>query len=256
MEIGAITRYIDVAQLVLYVFWIFFGLLILYLLREGKREGYPLESDRRGGVSVIGFPSPPSPKTFRMLHGGTLTVPREEARNQPMAAVPAGPWPGAPMVPTGDAMRDGVGPASYSMRADEPDLTLEGDVKIVPMRSLEDYSVASEDPDPRGMTIVDLQGKTAGTVTDLWVDKSEMVFRYLEGQATEGGARILFPLTLARVNGKTRQVTLRSIAAKQFAHAPQPKSPDMITLLEEDKIAAYFASGHLYAYPGRTESYI
>ena len=46
METGAITGYIDVAQLVLYAFWIFFVGLIFYLRREDKREGYPLVSDR------------------------------------------------------------------------------------------------------------------------------------------------------------------------------------------------------------------
>ena len=48
MPTGAITQYIDVAQVTLYAFWIFFALLIFYLRREDKREGYPLESDRSG----------------------------------------------------------------------------------------------------------------------------------------------------------------------------------------------------------------
>lgn len=43
METGAITGYIDVAQVVLYIFWAFFFGLVIYLLRENKREGYPLE---------------------------------------------------------------------------------------------------------------------------------------------------------------------------------------------------------------------
>ena len=38
MTTGAITGYIDVAQLVLYVFWIFFIGLVIYLRREDKRE--------------------------------------------------------------------------------------------------------------------------------------------------------------------------------------------------------------------------
>jgi photosynthetic reaction center H subunit len=41
-DVGAITSYIDIAQVVLYLFWIFFFGLIIYLHREGKREGYPL----------------------------------------------------------------------------------------------------------------------------------------------------------------------------------------------------------------------
>ena len=62
-EFGAITGYIDVAQMVLYAFWIFFAGLIYYLHREDKREGYPLVSERkpfqyRAGASRIPCRSP------------------------------------------------------------------------------------------------------------------------------------------------------------------------------------------------------
>ena len=43
---AALTGYIDVAQVTLYAFWLFFAGLIFYLRREDKREGYPLDSDR------------------------------------------------------------------------------------------------------------------------------------------------------------------------------------------------------------------
>ena len=39
MGTGAITQYVDVAQIVLYMFWLFFAGLIYYLLRENHREG-------------------------------------------------------------------------------------------------------------------------------------------------------------------------------------------------------------------------
>ena len=76
---GAITGYFDIAQVALYVFWIFFAGLIYYLHREDKREGYPLESDRSGGrIKVQGFPAMPKPKIYR-AHDGQITVsPREE----------------------------------------------------------------------------------------------------------------------------------------------------------------------------------
>lgn len=35
---------LDGAQIALYAFWIFFAGLIIYLRREDKREGYPLDS--------------------------------------------------------------------------------------------------------------------------------------------------------------------------------------------------------------------
>ena len=49
MATGAITQYVDVAQLVLYLFWIFFAGLVYYLTVESKREGFPLETDRTDG---------------------------------------------------------------------------------------------------------------------------------------------------------------------------------------------------------------
>ena len=75
MQVGEITGYIDVAQVTLYAFWVFFAGLIIYLRSEDKREGYPLESERSGQVTVQGFPPVPRPKTFRLSHGGSVTVP-------------------------------------------------------------------------------------------------------------------------------------------------------------------------------------
>ena len=56
METGAITQYIDVAQIVLYMFWIFFAGLIYYLARENHREGYPMDSGRENGPKITGWP--------------------------------------------------------------------------------------------------------------------------------------------------------------------------------------------------------
>ena len=39
MGTGAITQYVDVAQLVLYLFWAFFAGLIYYLVRENTAKG-------------------------------------------------------------------------------------------------------------------------------------------------------------------------------------------------------------------------
>ena len=78
MGTGAITGYIDLAQLALYAFWIFFFGLVIYLQREGQREGYPLEPDHPGGPKSELFPSP-EPKSFLLHDGRTVTVPRPEA---------------------------------------------------------------------------------------------------------------------------------------------------------------------------------
>ena len=84
MPTGAITEYIDVAQITLYVFWAFFAGLIYYLHRENKREGYPLESDRTNArVKVQGWPRVPAPKTYRLQHGGATATHRRQPRPRP-----------------------------------------------------------------------------------------------------------------------------------------------------------------------------
>jgi photosynthetic reaction center H subunit len=254
MQTGAITSYIDVAQLVLYAFWIFFAGLIYYLHRENKREGYPLESDRSGGrVAVRGFPDVPKAKTFLLPHGGTATAPSGKADTREIRAKPIGPWPGAPLVPTGDPMLDGVGPGAYAQRADTPDLTIDGAPKIVPMRVATDFWLAEEDPDPRGMAVVGADGATGGTVRDIWVDRSEVVIRYLEVEApATGGARcVLLPMNFARVKGG--KVKVQAVLGKHFAQVPGTKHADQITLLEEERIMAYYGAGTLYAWPSRGE---
>lgn len=253
MPTGAITGYIDVAQITLYVFWAFFAGLIYYLHRENKREGYPLISDRSDRVKVQGFPAVPEPKTFLLPHGGSVQAPRPDDRDhRPIAAKPVAGFQGAALQPTGDPMRDGVGPASYAEREDLPELTLEGLPMIVPLRVAIDATVAAEDPDPRGMAVIGCDGSLGGTVQELWVDRAEPQIRYLEiAVAGGGGKSVLMPMTLAVVHGSKRRVEVNSITGPQFAGAPSLKNPDQITKLEEDKVSAYFASGHLYATPQR-----
>ena len=251
MSTGAITGYIDVAQLVLYAFWIFFAGLIYYLHRENKREGYPLESDRSRSIVVQGFPAVPAPKTYRLPHGGTATAPTGKADTRAIKARPTGPWPGAPLEPTGDPMVDGVGPAAYAERADEPDLTYDGKVKIIPLRVATDYHVETRDPDPRGMPVIGADGETGGTVRDVWVDTAEVMIRYLEVELRGGGRTVLLPWNCTRVGGG--KVKVKSILGSQFANVPGLRQPDQVTLLEEDRIMGYYAGGHLYATPARQE---
>ena len=68
MGTGAITQYVDVAQLALYAFWVFFAILVYYLTVEGKREGFPLEYDQAGKVRrAEGIAAMPKPKTFKTV---------------------------------------------------------------------------------------------------------------------------------------------------------------------------------------------
>ncbi len=254
--IQAESSYIDLAQLVLYAFWIFFAGLIYYLHRENKREGYPLESDRSDRaprVPIQGFPRIPEPKTYKLPHGGTKVAPDGLKDTREIKAAPVAGFPGAPLVPTGDPMVDAVGPASYAQRSDEPDLTYEGEPKIVPLRVATDHVLESRDPDPRGMKVIGADGQVGGTVRDVWVDRSECVIRYLEVETGAGNAtrRVLLPMNFARV--KDGAVQVKSITAAHFAKVPGLRNPDQVTLLEEDKIVGFYGGGHLYATPSRAE---
>jgi len=264
MPIGAFTEYVNVAQLVLYAFWIFFAGLIIYLRREDKREGYPLESDRTARTSrvkVIGWPAPPEPKTFRLPNGqGTKTAPREEG---PMKTIP-GTRPasralGSPLVPTGDPMLDGVGPASYPARDDVPDLTFKGTTKVVPMRIASGYYVESADPDPRGMKVVASDGNVVGTVAELWVDRAEHRILYFEVALDGADGSLpnpLLPYAFATVKFGRGELRVVSITSEQFQTVPRTASMEQITRLEEDRITAYFGSGRLYGKPNRQEPLI
>ena len=254
MSAGAITNHIDVAQVVLYAFWIFFAGLIIYIRREDKREGYPLESDRSGAIKVQGFPAMPEPKSYKLPHGGTVLKPNPApAASRQIAAEPTAGWPGAPLQPTGNAMLDGVGPGSYANRADSPDLTLEGEPKILPLRVATDFGIASAGPDPRGMDVVGGDGVVAGVVTDAWVDRAEPQVRYLEVEVAGSKRHVLVPIGFSKVDGSRSRVVVRSILAAQFEHVPALRNPDQITLLEEDRVSAYYGAGTLYAEPSRSE---
>jgi photosynthetic reaction center H subunit len=252
MPSPGLTSHIDVAQIVLYLFWAFFAGLVFYLRREDKREGYPLVSPNG---PVQGFPSVPAPKRFLLEHEG-LVVPGHAERDISGLVRPSAGWEGAPLLPQGDPMKDGIGAASWAQRHDVPDLTYDDRLpKIVPLRVATDFYLPAEDPDPRGMPVFTADGKQAGTVVDAWVDRSEFLVRYLEAEvATAGGARrVVFPMFLATINGKRGQVNVSSVLSAQFAAAPALRNPDQITLLEEDQVSAYFGGGHLHAIPARSE---
>jgi photosynthetic reaction center H subunit len=256
METGAITGYIDVAQLVLYAFWIFFFGLVIYLRREDKREGYPLESDRTNRTNrmkVVGFPGLPEPKTFLLPHGGTVSVPNDKRDAREIAARPVGAPLGGPLEPTGNPMVDGVGPAAWAERSDLPDCTIDNEPKIVPLRVAKDFEVDSRDPDPRGMQVVGCDEAVGGVVCDVWVDRSEPQIRYLEVDVAESHRRVLLPIGFVRFDTFRNRVRVKSITGGQFARVPGLANPDQVTLLEEDRVCAYYAGGHLYATASRQE---
>lgn len=247
---------IDLVEIIFTLFWLFFIGLVIYIRREDKREGYPLDSDRThnsgGRVQVVGFPGMAPAKRFALPHGGYAESGRAEPPDAKIAAEPAAGYPGAPLVPTGNPMLDGVGPGAYSNRADVPEKTMHNENRIVPMRVDAEFYFSSRDPDPRGMAVIGADGETGGTVTDAWVDRSEPLLTFFELE-TASGKHVLLPVNFTRVKRAAGEIHVNAILGAQFEDVPALASPDQITLLEEDKICAYYGGGTLYATPERQE---
>ena len=251
---------IDFAQVALYLFWLFFFGLIIWIQRENMREGFPLESEVDGsnaGASPYGMPSP---KTYKLPHGkGEISRPdpgwEESVKRTDLPMRKVAHFSGAPFEPTGDPLADGIGPAAYALREDAPDLMYHGDVKIVPMRVAPEFSIASNNRNIVGHTVRGTDGEVGGTVKDLWVDKAEHLIRYLEIELPDGSSRLI-PFTLCVVSWWSDTIKVHSLKAAQFAGVPTTRDPEQITLLEEDRISAYWCGGKLYADKNREESQI
>jgi photosynthetic reaction center H subunit len=252
---GAITSYIDVAQITLYVFWGFFAALVIYLQRESKREGHPLVPDDLlpGSTTTVheGWPAVPKPKEYHLHDGSVVKAPADTGDKRDLALEPTYAWPGTPFDPTGDPLVDGVGPASWAARQDVPDMTHEHEPKIAPMRNVPGYQVAETDPDPRGWDVLAADGEVAGKICEIWVDVEEVLIRYLEVDLEGWERNVLLPMGFVQIEPMRRRVRVTSITADQFSRVPLTANPDLVTRLEEDKIMGYFGGGHLYAMPDR-----
>ena len=71
--------------------------------------------------------------------------------------------------------------------------------------------------------------------------------------ATPRAGTMLVPVTFANISRRKRTVTVKALLGNQLGMAPRPASSDQITLLEEDKITAFFGAGMLYATKYRAE---
>lgn len=254
MTDGNIVGTIDVAELAFYAFVLFFIALIFWLRREDRREGYPLEDELTGVVETAGGAlHTGSTKSFRLPHGkGTVTAPTRGREAVDIAARRRENFGGAPYAPTGNPLADGIGPAAYADRSKFPDQDAHGNPRIVPLSLASGITVADGSPNPIGMTVSGADGKSAGTVSDLWVDRAEHIVRYLEIDTAMG--KVLAPMAMAKVNGT--HVDLDAINAGDFGAAPRPATHGQITRYEEERIVAYFGGGYLYANVDRQEPWI
>jgi photosynthetic reaction center H subunit len=246
---------IDIALLSLYAFFLFFVGLVWYLNRESRREGYPLEDEMTGRLHSTKIWDVGPPKTFRLPHGHGTVNPKTARDSMELKAKKTWGRSGSPYVPSGNPLVDGVGPAAFAQRAKRPDLDFEGHPRIVPLSVVEELSVDKRDADPRGYTMYGSDGVAAGVVTDIWIDRSDRLVRYLETRLANG-RQVLVPMTMVLVKGSKGTVRTDSISAAQFADAPAAPTSGTVTLDEEERTVAYFGGGYLYSSPSRQEPLI
>ena len=249
---------LDVAELVTIGFFVFFLGLVLYLRREDRREGYPLEDTGTGRIHDWGGPVDyDNAKYFKLpFNLGQVKSPTGGGRDPfKLPGRRIARFDGAPIEPTGDPMLSALGPGAHAQRFERPDLSAEGNPRIVPLRLANGFYVADGDPDPRGYVVVGADGAVAGEVAEIWVDKSDHLVRFLE-TIIDGGRRVLVPMGMATVDRSRRRITVEAITARQFADVPAIASNEQITLHEEERIMGYFGGGLLYATPERAEPYL
>lgn len=269
MNAAYIVGTFDVAELAFLLFLGFFVALVFYLNRESRREGYPLEDEETGRIHP-GSLFDGDKKRFALPNGRGTYVPEDVARDDVnVAGVQAFRAAGAPWVPTGNAMKDGMGPAAFANRAKYPDLTFDGRPRIVPIAQSHELIVSPQDPQLIGYPVVAADKQTAGKVTDIWVDQAEHLIRYLEIE-TNTGRKVLAPMMVAVVHGNSllgkvlpttnhdeaKYVEIDAITAAQFEDVPALDTAGVITRYEEDRIQAYFGGGYMYATPERSEAWI
>ena len=78
----------------------------------------------------------------------------------------------------------------------------------------------------------------------MWVDAPEQLVRYLE-ITLNSGAKKLVPMPMVKVQAD--RVRINSLSSDLFESVPATKSQTEVTLLEEEKISAYYAGGTMYA---------
>jgi len=247
MPLGSITYHIDFAETALVLFFLGFLGIVWFLRRLDKREGYPMKTSPFSARPMLGFPSPPDPKTYLLEEGGTTVAPHYYPQ-PPSRAVPLYSFDGTPMTPVGNPLLAALGPGAWVMRRDEPMLTEKGELMLEPLRKSKEWSVEKGEADPRGMVVFDRRWKKVGVVHDVWVDKSIKILRLLEIELRAGLAsgRVLVPIFHTEIDEQAREVRITALEAHQFADLPMPSKPDELTAREDDRLNAYFAAGYFY----------
>lgn len=127
---------------------------------------------------------------------------------------------------------------------DRRDDNLNRDKHLYRLGELNDWKVASDDPDVRGWTIIDRDRREFGTINELIVDPDQEKVRYLDvvakGQHASGNEEhLLIPVGVARIDDDDKRVIVRDINS-EFLNSYPAHRGDNITRDHEHQIIERF----------------
>lgn len=118
------------------------------------------------------------------------------------------------------------------------------DSQLYRLGELENYKIASDEPDVRGWTIVDRDNKEFGTIEELVVDPDKKKVRYLDVNTSryrpsEEEHRLLIPIGLAQIDDSHDQVRIRDVE-KDILDSVPAHSGGVVSRAYEEEVAERF----------------
>ncbi|MBA2670349.1 MAG: DUF2382 domain-containing protein [Gemmatimonadetes bacterium] len=120
--------------------------------------------------------------------------------------------------------------------------------RVVPLDELDDFKVASGDPDVRGWEVMSSDGRKIGEVDNLLIDTGAMKVRYLDVDLDDeivgsgDNRHILIPIGYARLNEDDDRISVDSLNSTAIAGLPAYRS-EPLTRDYEDSVRQHFAGG-------------
>ena len=110
----------------------------------------------------------------------------------------------------------------------------DNDRHLFRLGELNDYKVASDDPDVRDWALLDRDHQKLGTINELIVDPGKEKVRYLDVVPTRGireseDEHLLIPVGVARINEKDHNVIVDTLDKDVLGSIPAYRRGDVIT---------------------------
>lgn len=118
------------------------------------------------------------------------------------------------------------------------------------LKDLDDYKIASDDPDVRGWNVISGDNEKIGKVDELIVDTKRMKVRYLVVDIVDkfladfgDDHYMLIPIGAARLHEKDNDIIVSSITTDNFRNYPPYNSDDRVSRDHEHSIRRFYEGG-------------